>query len=133
MDQQHLVHLLNQRVRYINKSLNETLKQYGLYSAQWSILFCLVTNGSMTQTEISNYLNVEKPTVTRTLKRMEASGWVEKAQGKDKRELLVGLTDMAEMKYEEIKEVVSIHDQEILTNLTEGERETLYNILLKLG
>lgn len=72
-------HELHQKSRLSIKEVNEVLKAYGLYSSQYSILFCLKRFGSMTQTEIWQYLNVEAPTVTRTLTRLEkADGSFEK-------------------------------------------------------
>lgn len=43
--------------------------------------------------EISSYLGVEAPTMTRTLARLEKSGWITRTAGKDKREKLISLTD----------------------------------------
>ena len=37
----------------------------------------------MTQKEIWQYLNVEAPTVTRTIVRLEESGWINRREGTD--------------------------------------------------
>ncbi len=36
----------------------------------------------MTQKEIWSYLNVEAPTVTRTIKRLEENGWIQRNREK---------------------------------------------------
>jgi|SRR5690606_23744954 len=129
---QDLLHLLNQRVRYINKKLNERLQEHGLYNSQWSIMYYLYKNGTKTQKEIMNYFHVNAPTITRTVKRMEENGWVSRVEGQDRRERYIELTKEAKEKYKEIENTVSIHDEEILINLSEKEKEALFEMLLKI-
>lgn len=45
----HLIHQINQSARLIAKKANEQLEPFGLYSSQWSVLYCLRTIGPMTQ------------------------------------------------------------------------------------
>lgn len=47
-----LIHQINQCARLITKKANERLEPFGLYSSQWSILYCLKTIRPMTQKEI---------------------------------------------------------------------------------
>lgn len=129
---QDVFHALNQRARLFSKSLNIHLIDYGLYSSQWSILFCLYNFGTMTQTEIWKYLNVEAPTVTRSLAKMEKNGWVTRRQGEDKRERLIELTDEAKRKFSTIKQSVMQMEDQLLANLTNNEKEQLYYLLNKI-
>lgn len=129
---QDVVHALNQRARYISKSLNIVLKEHGLFSSQWSILFCLHQFGPMTQTEIWTYLSVEAPTVTRTITKMEKNGWIIRRQGEDKRERIIALTDEAQDKFASIKKAVNDMENEILGNFTADEKVGLYNLLNKI-
>ncbi|WP_077622807.1 MarR family winged helix-turn-helix transcriptional regulator [Sediminibacillus massiliensis] len=133
MDTSHLFHTLNQKVRMLSKELNEKLQEYNLYSSQWTILYTLDKRGPMTQTDIWNYLKVEAPTVTRTLARMESSGWVTRKPGKDKRERIVQLTLEAEQKVSIIKQSVENFEQDHLAHLSEQERQQLLHLLQKLG
>ncbi|SET17610.1 DNA-binding transcriptional regulator, MarR family [Oceanobacillus limi] len=133
MSDQDFFHLLNQKVRFINKQLNDCLSQYGLYKSQWSVLFLLNKEGAMTQTEITHYFHVEAPTVTRTLKRMEANNWVKRVQGNDKRERLIDLTEMAKQRYGEIEKAISEQERKMVANLSNTEKQKLYNLLQKLG
>lgn len=80
---QQLMHLLNQRVRLINKNLNEHIQVHGLYGAQWSIMYYLYKNGAKTQKEITDYFLVNAPTITRTVKRMEENGWAKRLCNSD--------------------------------------------------
>ena len=133
MDTSNLFHTLNQKVRLFSKELNEQLQEYGLYTAQWSILYILTQNGPMTQTDIWQYLKVEAPTITRTLVRMEASGWINRRHGKDKRERIVELTDMAKETFPLIRKSIQSMEQHYLSQLTELEQQQLLFLLEKLG
>lgn len=49
----------------------------------------------MTLTAIWKYLNVEAPTITRTVARLEKLGLVRREEGADRREKIVYLTEKA--------------------------------------
>ena len=129
---QDLLHLMNQRVRYINKKLNESLQKHDLYNSQWSILYYLYKNGTKTQKEIMNYFHVNAPTITRTVKRMEENGWIRRVEGSDRRERYIELTKESKEKYKEIENAVSEHEAEILSNLSVKEKKTLFDLLQKI-
>lgn len=128
-----LFHEIHQRSRLSIKEVNETLKEFNLYSSQWSILFCLKQFGEMTQTEIWQYMNVEAPTVTRTLTKLERSDWIVRLQGKDKRERIVQLSKEAEKIVPEIEKRILAVESELLSSLSEEEQEQLIQLLKKIG
>ncbi|WP_062440665.1 MarR family winged helix-turn-helix transcriptional regulator [Thalassobacillus devorans] len=128
-----LFHLLNQRVRLITKEVNNVLSDHGLYHSQWSIIFCLDQFGPMTQTAIWKYLNVEAPTVTRTLSRMEKNGWIIRKQGEDKRERVIEMTDAAKQKFTAVNEAVDQIEKEMAHPLSSEEIQHLKHLLRKLG
>ncbi|AHZ17655.1 MULTISPECIES: MarR family winged helix-turn-helix transcriptional regulator [Bacillus] len=124
-----LIHQINQCARLITKKANERLEPFGLYSSQWSILYCLKTIGPMTQKEIWSYLNVEAPTVTRTIKRLEENGWIQREQGEDKREKLVVLTKEAELKYDSINQEMLKFEEDMLADFQNGDKEAFSEFL----
>ncbi|WNV79394.1 MarR family transcriptional regulator [Bacillus atrophaeus] len=125
----HLIHQINQSARLITKKANEQLEPFGLFSSQWTILYCLRTIGPMTQKEIWSYLNVEAPTVTRTIKRLEENGWIQREQGEDKREKLVVLTHEAEKKYDEINIKMLEFEEQLLAEYEDKEKEAFSHFL----
>lgn len=127
-----LFHEIHQKSRLAIKEVNEVLKEYELYSAQWSILFCLKQFGPMTQKEIWQYLNVEAPTVTRTLSKLEESGWAERNEGADKRQRIVCLTAKAESRVAEIEERVTMLEDDMLSGLSQDEQQQLMGLLKKI-
>ncbi|TLS37185.1 MarR family winged helix-turn-helix transcriptional regulator [Pseudalkalibacillus caeni] len=133
MNSNKTFHEVHQIARLSSKVANDCLKEYGLYHAQWSILYCLMKNGQMIQTDIWRYLNVEAPTVTRTLTRLEESGWVVRKHGRDKRERLVELTDKAKELLPEIEKNVQRAEKRLLEKLTETEQLQLINLLKKIN
>ncbi len=128
-----LFHLLYQKTRLMTKELNEHLQKHDLYSSQWTILYCLKNNGPMTQSDIWRYLLVEAPTITRTLVKLEESGWVMRTQGNDKRERLVSLTEKAKNMLPIIEQEVKTFEQKMIKHLTDEEQDYFFNILNKLG
>lgn len=127
-----LFHEIHQKSRLAAKEVNEVLKDYGLYNAQWSILFCLKQFGPMTQTAIWQYLNVEAPTVTRTLSKLEESGWAVRVEGADKRQRIARLTPKAEAKVAEIEERVTRLETDMLADLSSAEQKQLQDLLNKI-
>ncbi len=87
----------------------------------------------MTQTEIWKYLNIEAPTVTRTLSRLERSGWITRKQGTDKRERVIELTDYASNKIPIVRETMDQFDNDMVASLTYDEKVQLYTLLTKLA
>ncbi|MFD1864517.1 MarR family winged helix-turn-helix transcriptional regulator [Planococcus chinensis] len=131
--QKMLFHEVHQKSRLSVKEVNDALKEFGLYSSQWSILFCLKQFGPMTQKGIWQYLNVEAPTVARTVQRLEETGWVMRKEGEDKRERIVHLSERAEGKVKEIERRIVGVEEKLLTSLSEAEQRQLMELLQKIG
>ncbi|RNF39144.1 MarR family winged helix-turn-helix transcriptional regulator [Planococcus salinus] len=128
-----LFHEIHQKSRLSIKEVNEALKEFDLYSAQWSILFCLKQFGPMTQKGIWQYMNVEAPTVTRTLVRMEQSGWIVRKEGSDKRERIVQLSEHAEQVVPQIEKRIAELEERMLAALTDEEQQQLIRLIKKIG
>jgi MarR family transcriptional regulator for hemolysin len=115
-------HKVNQLARIFMKRFNEELEISGLYSAQWAFVLRLYEQGSSTQKELSEYLAIEPPTVTRTLARMEEAGWVIKEEGADRRERKIRLSPAA---YEQFSAWQQISNQLELTALMNIDKSEL--------
>ena len=125
-------HALFQKSRYLTNCLNETLKQHNLFSSQWAILYCLHTHGPMTLTQIWKYLNVEAPSITRAVARLETLGWVQRVDGADKREKIVTLTGMAEESLPAIEQTILAFEDEMIGSMTIEEQQQFMNLLQKM-
>lgn len=123
-----LFHTLHQLSRQLTNRLNDALKPFGLYSAQWSVLFVLHTKGSLTQKELSEYLFVEAPPMTRTIQRLVKQGYVKQIPGKDKREKYIQLTEEAVREFPKWENAVTQCNQTLLKNFPESSQLELTNL-----
>jgi MarR family transcriptional regulator, transcriptional regulator for hemolysin len=128
MNSHELFHTMHQLSRHLTNSLNESLKPLGLYGSQWSVIFVLKTKGSLTQKELCEYLFVEAPPMTRTIQRLVKQGYVLQVPGKDKREKLIQLTDLALKMFPEWERTVIETNQTLLKNLPETSQEELFHL-----
>ncbi|MFJ7930439.1 MarR family winged helix-turn-helix transcriptional regulator [Peribacillus sp. NPDC096448] len=118
--------------RSFTKKLNEQLAKVDLYHSQWSIVYYLSQFGCSTLVEISTYLDVEKPTVTRTVNRLEELELIEQVPGKDKRERRIQLTESGLRTYHEAKKVVEEFELQLMSGLAEEDREATLRTLIFL-
>lgn len=125
-----LFHELLQTTRAFTNGINIVLKEHNLYSSQWTVLFTIEKHGTMTLTSIWKYLNVEAPTITRTVTRLEELGLIQREDGLDRRAKNVTLSEAGIKKLEAVKASVSLYEDEFAKGLTEDE-ELLFRALLK--
>ncbi|RFU62532.1 MarR family winged helix-turn-helix transcriptional regulator [Peribacillus glennii] len=118
--------------RPFENRLNLELSKHNLYRAQWSILYYLANYGSATLVEISNYLGVEKPTVTRTVTRLEELGYVEHVPGKDRREKRMQLTEPGSKIYQDVRVTIDQFEQDILKGISEEEQLQAIRIMKEI-
>ena len=131
-EKQHFFHTVSQTARKFSKRFNERVSPTGLYSAQWAVIFKLNQTGSCTQTELCHYLNVESPTMTRTLKRMELMGWIIRTEGTDRREKLISLSETAIAMIPSWQEEVDSFEKKTLQDIGEEELQLAFHVLQKV-
>ncbi|NRY63254.1 MarR family winged helix-turn-helix transcriptional regulator [Clostridium beijerinckii] len=85
-----------------------------------------------TQIELCKYLDVEAPTITRTLTRMEEMGLVIRNDGKDKRERVIKLTEKAYEMFPKWREAAQDLEIEAINNIDKDELEIFNSILEKM-
>ena len=127
-----LFHEVFQKTRLLSKELNLVLKDYDLFATQWSVLYCVHQHEEMTLTNIWRYLNVEAPTVTRTVNRLVELGWLTMCVGKDRREKIVRLSEKAVAKFPVIETSIIQFENKLLKNLSAEEQTMLIGLLKKL-
>lgn len=127
-----VIHEIFQKTRLLSKELNHTLQKHDLFASQWTVLYCVHQHGEMTLTGIWKYLNVEAPTITRTVKRLEELGWLKTYAGKDRREKMVRLSGEAEARLPNIKMSIERFEQKAMEKLAEEEQAILMELLGKI-
>ncbi|MBP2078758.1 MarR family winged helix-turn-helix transcriptional regulator [Oceanobacillus polygoni] len=129
---QRFFQLNMQFTRAFRKKLNEQLVEVGLYYSQWIIVHYLKQWGSATLVEITNYLDVEKPTISRTVKRLEEQELIERMPSQDKRERKIQLTEKGLEMYEKAYDVVNKFEQSLLEEIPETEMESAFRTIQQL-
>nr|WP_053217052.1 MarR family transcriptional regulator [Virgibacillus senegalensis] len=126
---QKFFHQLILLYRPFENQLNVQLNKHQLHRSQWTILYYLYNHGASTAVDISHYQGVEKPTVTRTIARLEEAGYVEQVAGKDKREKPMQLTELGTTVYEDVRVTIDQFEQEILDGISEEEQQETIRIM----
>ncbi|MFJ8064386.1 MarR family winged helix-turn-helix transcriptional regulator [Psychrobacillus sp. NPDC096426] len=127
-----LFHELFQKSRFLTNEINLTLKKHNLYASQWTVLYTIQKHGEMTLTQIWKYLNVEAPTITRTVYRLVELEWIDIRPGKDRREKIVRLSEKASQDFSAIKESILAFEERMVEGLTKEEETILIELLRKI-
>lgn len=127
-----LFHELFQKSRFLTNEINVTLKKHNLFASQWTVLYCIQKHGDMSLTQIWKYLNVEAPTITRTVYRLVELGWIDICPGKDRREKIVKLSEKASRDFPAIKASIMEFEDRMVSNLSKEEQSLLIGLLQKV-
>ncbi|MCM3740434.1 MarR family transcriptional regulator [Oceanobacillus luteolus] len=127
-----LFHQQLQFTRSFKKKLNEKLSTVGLFHSQWLLIYCMKKQQPVTLVEISNYLDVEKPTISRTVKRLEEQGLIEEVPSLDKREKRMHLTRKGEESYEEAQRIVTHFETGLMKEISDQDIETTLRTIQSL-
>jgi DNA-binding MarR family transcriptional regulator len=125
--------LLNDVARLMRTVYDRRVKSLGLTRSQWWVLNHLYRNDGVTQTELADLLEIEKPTLGRLLDRLEAKGWVRrKDDASDRRAWRVYLTDEIAPAMRELRTVAAELRRDALAGLSAAERERFVDTLLAI-
>jgi len=123
---------VNQLARGFTKKLNERISPLGLYSSQWGLILHLYEKKQCTQVELSKYMGVEAPTITRTLARMEEMELIIRKEGKDKRERHIELTEKAYEMFPKWYEADKNLEKEAISNIDKDELAIFNRVVEKM-
>ncbi len=126
---QYFFHQYLQTSRLFIKRLNDELAQYNLYHSQWAIIYYLKNHRFSTLVDISNYLNVEKPTITRTVTRLQERELIEQIPSDNKREKRIQLTKAGEEIYALCIQKVSEFEVKVMSGVSEDEIQMTMKVL----
>ncbi len=123
----HLTVATNQVSLLIAKTYHA---RYGISIWQWRILCTLGAEGPMTAQDIVSLSAMDKTTVSRAIQALKKRGIVTKTRSKtDSRAFDVHLTRHGEEMYAEIIPLALGYQDDLLSDLTENDREKLLVIL----
>lgn len=113
---------------FVNE-LNRKLEEFGLYYAQWSIMYYLEQHSSMTLVELSKWLYVEKPTVTRTVSALIKLGYVEQVPAADKREKRIRLSRAGTEVTAQIRVIFDRFEMEVMEGVSPEDQATVIRVM----
>lgn len=119
-----------QAARSIRTVLSRNLLSSGLYAGQDGVMLALAEGGGMTAGALAARLGVKAPTMTRTIGRLEAQGFVERRPDTtDGRLTVVDLTKAGSDSLEKIAQACDLSERQALEGLSEKEVRTLLKLL----
>lgn len=101
----------------LRRDLANELATEGITSRQWEVLCWIAMEGELSQSELSERIGIEAPTLVGILDRMERDGWLERFScPKDRRRKRMRVTPKAESEWERIAGCA----QRVRSRATEG-------------
>jgi len=121
---------ITQTARSMRTALSRSLGDSGLYAGQDGVVLMLAEEDGMTPGQLAIRLGVKAPTMTRTIGRMEAQGFLERrADGTDGRLTKVHLTESGLKSVEQIGRSVADCGALAVKGFSDKEVRTLLKLL----
>lgn len=96
-----LCNALRRASRAVTRLYDDELRAVGLRTTQFSMLAYLNRAGEVKQGDIGDLMLLEQTTVTRNLRPLLSSGWLETRPGTDRRQRFVAITPSGQEKLRE--------------------------------
>ncbi len=125
---------LTRAARSMRTFLTNALSASGIYAGQDGVILALADGQPLTAGAIATELGVKPPTMTRTLSRMEAQGFIRKLPGEtDGRQMLATLTPEGKKHVGAITYAVKATEAFAFDGLTEKEIRQFAKVLRKIN
>jgi DNA-binding MarR family transcriptional regulator len=123
--------ILNDVARLMRTLFDRRVRSLGLTRSQWWVLNHLYRNDGVTQSELADTLEIEKPTLGRLLDRLETKGWIRRENDlTDRRAKRVYLTEEVAPAMKSLRAAAADVRREALSGLTAEEQERFVDTLL---
>lgn len=121
---------MTQAARSMRTVLSRNLLEAGLYAGQDGVMLALAGEDGLTPGGLAQRLGVKAPTMTRTIGRMEAQGFlIRKADGGDQRLTKVYLTEAGRERLDTIARSVEACTAQALAGFSGKEMRNLLKLL----
>ena len=125
--------LLSDVARLMRTAYDRRIRSLGLTRAQWWVLTHLFRGDGISQTELAEILEIEKPTLGRLLDRLQAKGWVRREHdARDRRMWRVYLTEEVAPALRTMRALAAGLRRDALAGLSAAERERFVDTLLAI-
>ncbi|WP_173934905.1 MarR family transcriptional regulator [Chelativorans sp. Marseille-P2723] len=124
---------LQSAARLSRTALAEELLAHGLYAGQDKIMLALHRENGLTPTELAGRLGVRPPTITKTINRLAAQGFLEKkASETDARRAHVYLTENGTDAIRAIEKSLRKTEKQALKSFDKDDQKTLSQLLERI-
>ena len=114
-------------------ALATRLLEKKLYAGQDQLMLALATQDGQTPGQLSAELGVRPPTITKTISRLQAQGFLEKRGSEsDARQAHIFLTDAGREAIMMIEKSVKKTEKKALDGLDKKDRKALYKLLKRI-
>lgn len=118
--------------RPLISKLNELLGKHDLSYSLWQVIFYLKNKGPSSLIDISNYYNIEKPSITRRVHSLEEKLIVSAVSGKDRREKIIQLTEVGEEIYQTCREKITELEHSVMKDIPKDEQIITFEVLPRI-
>ena len=114
----HLPYLLARASHALWRGFEPRLREAGLNSLEWRVLATLSDSAPQTVGELATEVLAKQPTLTKSIDRMQAQGWVRRrADAADARRARVELTAAGRRKVAPLLQAAAAHERQRLAQL----------------
>lgn len=125
--------ILHDVARLLRVTFDRRIKELGLTRSQWWVLTHLFRNDGITQSELADWLEIERPTLGRLLDRLEANGWVRREPDlQDRRAKRLFLTNEVNPAMRAMRAIAAGVRTDALLGLDADEQEAFVDTLLTI-
>lgn len=118
--------------RSFSNQLHDVLLPYGLTANQWGLIRYLFESGPATFSDVANFWQVEKPTITPTAQKLIEREYIYILPGMDKRQKMMHLSDRGIEMYKKIKQSIEIFQEDLMEDIPKEERKIAVKIMDQL-
>ena len=125
--------ILHDVARLLRVTYDRRVRELGLTRSQWWVLTHLYRKDGLTQSELAEMLELEKPSLCRLLDRLEANGWVRRAADpSDRRAKRIYLTEQVEEPMQVMREIAAGVREDALSGLSAADQDRFVDTLLTI-
>ncbi len=124
---------LHSAARLARTALAARLLAHGFYAGQDQIMLALEEEDGQTPGKLTGRLGVRPPTITKTINRLQAQGFLEKrASDADARQAHIYLTELGRGTIRDIEKSVRKTEKQALKGLDKKEQKALFKMLVRI-
>ncbi len=124
------IHILDLRMM---KALGERCAAHGLTPGAASVLMVIKQNPGVRHGELADTLLIQRPNMTKLMKRLEAQGLVRRLPSQnDRRHVVLGLTAKGEKAVASVRADFGAHDEIVQALFSQRERGTMTDLVQRM-